>query len=151
LGRSGGARNDPATHGLDLDRIARRRHPLHRHVDLHRHVGKLGQQRAEPLAAERIDVAFERARKIHRRNIFEVLAATERAEHEFDSGPPVAEIFRQNLRAGHICFSARSILDRAVRLHDSGEIILHLAFARVALDHPQLLPRRRRVDLKAGA
>ena len=66
-------------------------------------------------------------------------------------GAPVAEILRQRLRAGDVALAARRILDRAVRAHDRGEIVLHLAFARVAPADAQLLPRRRRIDVEPGA
>ena len=115
--------------------------------------GRLGaelrQQRAEALAAERVDVALDRAREIHRRDLVEILAAAERPEHELDRRPPVAEILRQRLLQLDVGLAARGILDRAVRAHECGEKILQLAFARVAPADAQLLARRRRIDVEA--
>jgi hypothetical protein len=97
-----------------------------------------------------LSCALHRAREIHRRHLVEILAAAERPEEEFHRRTPVTQILRQRLHAAHVGFSARGILDRAVRAHDGGEIILHFAFARVALADAQLLPRRRRIDLEAA-
>ncbi len=78
-------------------------------------------------------------------------AAAERPEHEFHRRAPVAQILRQRLHAGDIGLAARGILDGAVRAHDGGEIVLHLAFARVAPADAQLLSGRRRIEIEPGA
>ena len=146
------ARDDAPARRFDLDRIAQRQQALRRDAELHRQIGgEPREQRAVSLPAIRVGVALERAREIHRRDFIEALAAGERPEHEFDRGPPVAQILRQRLHAGDIGLAARRLLDRAVRAHQRREIVLHLAFARVALSDAQLLPRRRRIDVEPGA
>ena len=80
----------------------------------------------------------------------EILAAAERAEHELDCLPPVAEVVRQRLPAGDVAL-ARSLGDRAVGAHAHGQEILQLAFARVAPADAHLLACRRRIDVKPPA
>ena len=123
-----------------------------RRAQLHRQAfGELAEQRAEPLAAERVDVALERAGEIHRRDLRRDSCRSRTARAR--TRPPAAS--RRDPSAAPACrnvgLAARGILDRAVRAHDRGEIILHLAFARVAPRDAQLLPRRRRIDVEPGA
>ena len=126
-----------------------------RHAQLHRQaLGELGDQRAESLAAERIDVALERAGEVHRRDLVEILAAAERPEREFDRRLPVAEILRQRLRAGHIALArarhpgSRGSRARSPRDSPPSRLRAHCG-ARCAASAPAA-PDRRRGRSRAG-
>src|SRR5256885_1739106 len=101
LSRSKNIRRSRHDRGRSAQAAARRHHvdagartPFdrgHRVAKLNRQAGcKLGQQRAETLAAESIDVPFGRAGEIKRRNLRQILTAAERAEEELDRRAPLA-------------------------------------------------------------
>ena len=103
----------------------------------------------ETLAAQDVAVALGRPREVDRRNFGQILAAAERAEHEFDHRAPGAEILGQRLRARQIVL-ARRIRDRGVGTHQAGKILLHLAFARIATADAHALAGGSRIDVEAG-
>ena len=149
-GDDGGAGDDRALRRFHLDAApqidrCRRRRQFDRDT-----LGKAGEQRAETLPAEGIDVAFGGFREIHGRDFRKLLAAAERAEHELDCRPPVAEVARQRLPAGDVTL-ARSLDDRAIGAHAHGQEILELALPGVASADAHLLACRRRIDIKPPA
>ena len=74
----------------------------------------LRQQRAETLAAKRIDVALGGFREVIGRDFAQFLAATVGAEHEFDRRPPIAQVLGQSIVAIDVGLAARGLSDRAV-------------------------------------
>jgi hypothetical protein len=148
----GGAGRQHAPRGLDLDAAgafppgdaADRIGKLDRDA-----AGELGQERAESLAAQEVAVALGGMREIDRRDLGQILGAAERAQHELDHGAPAAEVLGQRLRAGKIGL-ARRIRDGGGGAHDSAQIVLHLAFARVAPPDAHALARWRRIDVEPG-
>ncbi len=147
------AAGDRALGGRQLDPVAAAPSvdEPHRGIELDRNAfGELGEQRAIALAAERGSVAVARAAEIHGRNLAEILRAVVGAERELDGGPPIAEVARQRACAIDVALAAHRIRDRAIGAHRCGEIILKLAFARVAPADADALAGRRRIDLEPG-
>src|SRR6266516_4090450 len=129
-----------APYGLDLDPFATPIDALHRRRKLDRQTGsELGQQRANPLTAEGVDVALRRSGDIHRGYLVEIFAARERPQHEFHGRAPVAKVLRQRLRAGDIGPATRSVVDGAIAAHEIRQEILHFPFPRVAQPDAQPL------------
>src|SRR3954447_26668662 len=108
---------------------------------------QLGQQRAEALAAESIDVPFGRAREVERRNLRQILATTEWTEEELNGRAPLAKILWQRLRARHVAL-ARGFSDRGGGAHLQRQKILHLTFARETPADAYALTRRSRIDVE---
>jgi len=111
---------------------------------------ELAEQRADPLPAERIDVALGGFGEIRRRYLAQRLGAAEWSEHELHGRAPLAEILRQRLRAGDVGPAVSRIVDGAIAAHEARQKILHFAFARIAQPDPQPLTRRRRIDIEPG-
>ena len=113
-------------------------------------LAELGDQGAQTLAAGDRGIAVLRARLVDRRQILQVLAGEARAEHEFGGARPVAEILRQDRRAGRIELAARGLVDGAVGAHQRRQKLLGLAGARIAAADAHLLAGRRRRDIEPG-
>ena len=147
------AAGDGALRCRGLDPVAAARvDERHRHIELHGNAfGELGEQRAVALAAERGNVAIASPTQIHHGNLVEILRAVVRPQSKFHRRPPFAEIARQSAGAVDVAPAARRVRDRAIGPHRGGQIILKLAFARVAPADPDTLRGRRRIDVKAGA
>jgi len=145
-GRAGGQQR-PAR--FRLDQPVAPRDPRHGAEELDRRPkGELGHQRAEPLPAERGDLAFGRFGEIHRRDVAQGLAAPEISEHEFHRRAPVAEIVGQRLGARNVDLAAGRIGNAAIAAQEIGEEIFRFAFARIAKPDPQPLARRHRIDVE---
>ncbi len=112
--------------------------------------GARGEQTAKPLPAESIGIAFGRAGEVGRRQLCQILAIGERAEHEFDRRPPIAEIVRQRLLAADVGL-ARGLVDRTRGAHLGGEKIFQLALSRIAQADAHFLTSRRRIDFDSLA
>ena len=90
--------------------------------------------------------------KSHRRNLGEILAAAERPERELDrSAASRRDPSAAPARSDMSLLPRAASCDRAVGAHDRREIILDLAFARDCAGRCAALPRRRRIDVEAGA